>query len=231
MQSKKKKIEPELLQTPWQEQAITKIGEGLKQPFEPFRPEVGHEPYAYKPYPVGETRVGRILESPFYKGVKAEALREEEAGVGRLRRGAQIGGMLYSTPRLGAEAELIGGTTSRLQQLLGGMAETERRTEKEREYREFEKGGEIAYREHLRAEAERLGMTELEYEEHLRKQKYPVQQSQLAQILLNYTPWAYPMYQEDPSAFSQIVETLGKLAPMILTAIAGTPEGTPEGAA
>jgi len=175
MISKKKKIEPELLETPWQKRTTAKMEEWLGQP--------------YEAYPVGETKVGRILESPYYQALKTGALREETAGIGRLRRGAQLGGMLYSTPRLGAEAKLIGGTTTRLQQILGGMAETERATEKERSY-----------------------------QEHLRKQKYPLEMSQLAQILLGYAPWMYPAYEETPSPFSQIIDVVGKLAPIILKA-------------
>lgn len=153
MQSKKKKIEPELLETPWQKRTTAKMEEWLGQP--------------YEAYPAGEMDVGRILESPYYQALKTGALREETAGIGRLRRGAQLGGMLYSTPRLGAEAELIGGTTTRLQQILGGMGE-----------------------------AERVRGQEREYAEHLRKQKYPLEMSQLAQILLGYSPWYQPMYEE-----------------------------------
>lgn len=200
MRSKKKKIEPELLQTPWQKPAVASILKGMQQPFKPFQPSgEGFTPYKYTPYPAQETKVGRILESPYYQALKKGALTEETAGIGRLRRGAQLGGMLYSTPRLGEEAKMIGGTTTKLQQILGGMAEAERTREKERAYREFEKGGQIGYGEHLRGEAERVGLGEREYQEHLRGQEYPQQTAKLAQILLGYSPWYQPTYEEKKS--------------------------------
>lgn len=192
----------------------------MQQPFQAYQPSgPGFTPYTYSPYPVQETKVGRIIESPYYQSLKTGALTEEAAGVGRLRRGAQLGGMLYSTPRLGEEAKMIGGTTTKLQQILGGMAEAERTTERERAYREFEKGGQVGYGEHLRGEAERLGITEREYAEHKREQDYPQEIAKLAQILLGHAPWEYPMYEETASPFIQIISTLGKLAPMIIKAL------------
>ena len=220
MLSKKEKIEPELRQTPWQEKAVASVSKGMQQPFQAFQPAgKGFTPYTYSPYPAQETKVGRILESPYYQSLKTGALTEETEGIGRLRRGAQLGGMLYSTPRLGAEAKMIGGTTTKLQQILGGMAEAERTTEKERTYREFEKGGQVEYGEHLRGEGERLGITEREYAEHKREQNYPQEIAKLAQILLGYAPWEYPMYEETKTGFGDLLSTLGKLAPMIIKAL------------
>ena len=172
MQSKKRKIEPELLETPWQKETTTWLGEALKQP--------------YEAYPAGEVDVARIMESPYYQAVKKGALTEEREALGRLRRGAQLGGMLYSTPRLGAEAKLGAVTTTKLQQILGGIAESERQANIAREYAE-----------------------------HLRKQKYPLEMSQLAQMLLGYAPWQYPVYEERPSTLAQILGIAEKAAPYV----------------
>lgn len=56
---KKKKIEPELLQTPWQQEATSKLTQLMNQPYQAFQPTAqapeaqGYTPYAYTPYPTG----------------------------------------------------------------------------------------------------------------------------------------------------------------------------------
>jgi len=175
MLSKKKKIEPELLTTPWSGQAVSTITRAMQTP--------------YEPYPAGEVDVGRIMESPYYQSIKKGALTEEQEALNRLRRGASLGGMLYSSPRLGAEAELIGQTTTKLGQILGGLAEQERQQNIARSYQEW-----------------------------LRKAQYPVQQSQLAQLLLGYQPWYYPMYTEQPTGFGQFMDFASPLLSALILA-------------
>lgn len=227
MQSKKKKIEPELLETPWQKEATSKLTDIMNQPYQPYQPTVqapeaqGYTPYTYTPYPTGEVDVKRIMESPYYQGLKTQALTEETEAINRLRRGSQLGGMLYSTPRLGAEAEMIGQTTSKLQTLLGGMAEQERTANIQRAYNEYVRTGTIAYNEHVRREAERLKMTDQQYMEYLRQNPSVLEKAGVAQGLQQYAPWMYPAYEETPSPFSQIMGVLSKLAPLILTAATG----------
>lgn len=217
MVSKKKKIEPELLQTPWQEEATTTLTDIMKQPYQPYQPTAqvpeaqGYTPYTYTPYPTGEVDVSRIMESPYYQAVKKGALTEEQEAVSRLRRGSQLGGMLYSTPRLGAEARLRGETTTKLQQVLGGMAETERQQNIQREYEQYNKAQDIAYSEHGRREAERLGMNQRDYAEYLRQNPSALEKASIASGLLGYAPWQYPLYEETPSLLSQI---LGFIQPM-----------------
>ena len=222
MQSKKKKIEPELLETPWQEEARSRLTDIMGQPYQPYQPTPqfpeaqGYTPYTYTPYPKGEVDVRRIMESPYYQSLKTQALTTEKEAINRLRRGSQLGGMLYSTPRLGAEAQLIGQTTSKLQQILGGMAEQERTANIKRAYDEYVRTGMIAYNEHVRYEAERLGMSDREYMEYLRQNPSVLEKAGIAQTLLGYAPWQYPVYEETPSALSQILSTAGTLAPYIL---------------
>jgi hypothetical protein len=218
MLSKKKKIEPELKTTPWGEKATSYLTKLLEQPYQPYQPTVqspearGYTPYVATPYPTGEVDVKRIIESPYYQGLKTQALTEEQEALNRLRRGSQLGGMLYSTPRLGAEAQLIGQTTSKLQTLLGQMAEQERQQNIARAYNEYVRTGNIAYNEHVRREAERLGMSDREYMEYLRQNPSALEKAGIATGLQAYAPWQYPMYVEEPTTFGQI---MGMASPLI----------------
>jgi hypothetical protein len=66
------------------------------------------------------------LTSPYYRGLREEAEREQRKGVTDIRQGAELGGMLKSTPRLGAEGTFLAASKSNLLKQLGLLYETER---------------------------------------------------------------------------------------------------------
>jgi len=65
------------------------------------------------------------LTSPYYKGLKEEAARFEEKGVSDIRQRSQLGGMLYSEPAMGAEAEFKGILGTGLTKELGSLYEAD----------------------------------------------------------------------------------------------------------
>jgi hypothetical protein len=64
--------------------------------------------------------------SAFYQGLRETSLKEEEAGVGQVRRRSQLGGMLYSEPSERTEAEYRATMGTGRTTMLGEMYETER---------------------------------------------------------------------------------------------------------
>ncbi|MBA7567376.1 hypothetical protein ES708_09087 [subsurface metagenome] len=114
---------PELLQTPWSEDAIRRLMELIRQPF-----NLPTEAYDLGMGEIKKTLGGAYdpFHGEFYKGLREKSLREEERGVGKVRQAAQMGGGLYGERRLGAEgeyrAEMGTGRTS----MLGGLYEGER---------------------------------------------------------------------------------------------------------
>jgi hypothetical protein len=65
------------------------------------------------------------MTSPYYKGLKEEAARFEQKGVSDIRQRSQLGGMLYSEPAMGAEAEFRGITGTGLTKELGRLYEAD----------------------------------------------------------------------------------------------------------
>ena len=65
------------------------------------------------------------LTSPYYKGLKEEAARTEEKGISDIRQRSQLGGMLYSEPAMGAEAEYKGILGTGLTKELGRLYESD----------------------------------------------------------------------------------------------------------
>ena len=65
------------------------------------------------------------LTSPYYKGLKEEAARFEEKGISDIRQRSQLGGMLYSEPAMGAEAEFKGILGTGLTKELGSLYESD----------------------------------------------------------------------------------------------------------
>jgi len=89
----------------------------------------GEMPEAYK---LGMNKIKNILggeynplTSPYYKGLKEEAARMEEKGVSDIRQRSQLGGMLYSEPAMGAEAEYKGILGTGLTKELGRLYEAD----------------------------------------------------------------------------------------------------------
>jgi hypothetical protein len=66
------------------------------------------------------------LTSPEYRGLREETERRQTKGLTTLRQGAELGGMLKSTPRLGAESDFLAASESNLLKQLGAMFERER---------------------------------------------------------------------------------------------------------
>lgn len=64
--------------------------------------------------------------SPYYRGLREETERLKTEGVTDIRQASELGGMFKSTPRLGAEGELINVANSNLLKQLGLLYETER---------------------------------------------------------------------------------------------------------
>lgn len=65
------------------------------------------------------------LTSPYYKGLKEEAARFEEKGISDIRQRSQLGGMLYSEPAMGVEAEFSGILGTGLTKELGRLYEAD----------------------------------------------------------------------------------------------------------
>ena len=65
------------------------------------------------------------LTSPYYKGLKEEAARFEEKGISSIRQRSQLGGMLYSEPAMGVEAEFKGILGTGLTKELGRLYEAD----------------------------------------------------------------------------------------------------------
>jgi len=65
------------------------------------------------------------LTSPYYQGLKEEAARFEEKGISDIRQRSQLGGMLYSEPAMGAEAEFKGILGTGLTKELGSLYEAD----------------------------------------------------------------------------------------------------------
>lgn len=122
--------DPELLTTPEQEGAIAEL-EDLAYGELPTLPTL--DLGSIEPYKIGMDEIKKVLgdaydpfKSPFYQGLREASMREEEAGVSRLRRGSQTGGMLKSDPSRRTEAEYRGGMGTGRTMMLGEMYETER---------------------------------------------------------------------------------------------------------
>ncbi|HDP36814.1 MAG TPA: hypothetical protein ENN27_02935 [Candidatus Atribacteria bacterium] len=250
MKSKKEKIEPEILETNWQKEARQRITELSKQPYRRYtEPVFGEYPYRAQLesslgkyigretpelYRAGESELLKTLQgeydpytSPYYQAMREGALREEKEALGRLRRGAQLGGYLYGTPRLNAEAELLAQTQAELAKLLGGMSEAERIRRLSTVPTAIDVGRQIEgiplesmqaimsispILKALEEEPLRFG-----YEQFREEQMWPYQrQAPLLQQLLGYAPWYMPQYVEKPSVFSQIMGTASRLLPTII---------------
>lgn len=83
-------------------------------------------------YTLGMNKIKSILggeydptTSPYYKGLKEEAGRFEERGVGDIRQRGQMGGMLYSEPAMGIESDFRGQIGTGLTKELGRLFEAD----------------------------------------------------------------------------------------------------------
>ena len=83
-------------------------------------------------YELGMSKIKSILggeynplTSPYYKGLKEEAGRIEEKGISDIRQRSQLGGMLYSEPAAGFEAEFSGILGTGLTKELGRLYESD----------------------------------------------------------------------------------------------------------
>lgn len=81
-------------------------------------------------YDIGINKIKSILggeydprTSPYYEGLKEESARIEEKGISGIRQRSQLGGMLYSEPAMGAEAEYSGMMGTGLTKELGRLYE------------------------------------------------------------------------------------------------------------
>jgi hypothetical protein len=82
-------------------------------------------------YTLGMNKIKSVLggeydptTSPYYEGLKAEAGRFEEKGKGDIRTRGQMGGMLYSEPAMGIEADFSGQIGTGLTKELGRLFES-----------------------------------------------------------------------------------------------------------
>lgn len=89
----------------------------------------GEMPEAFK---IGMDKIKSILggeynplTSPYYQGLKEEAARFEKKGISDIRQRSQLGGMLYSEPAMGAEAEFRGILGTGLTKELGRLYESD----------------------------------------------------------------------------------------------------------
>lgn len=89
----------------------------------------GEMPEAFK---IGMDKIKNILggeynplTSPYYKGLKEEAARFERKGISDIRQRSQLGGMLYSEPAMGIEAEFRGILGTGLTKELGRLYEAD----------------------------------------------------------------------------------------------------------
>jgi len=64
--------------------------------------------------------------SPLYKGLREEMMAEQDKGVRQLRRRANLGGGLFSTPAARTEADYTAQMGRGRESLLGGLYESER---------------------------------------------------------------------------------------------------------
>lgn len=91
---------------------------------------IGKMPEAYK---MGMGEMKKTLaggydpeKSTFYKGLREASQREEEKGVGDIRRRGQLGGMLYSEPNMRTEGEYRAKMGTGRSIMLGELFEKER---------------------------------------------------------------------------------------------------------
>ena len=89
----------------------------------------GEMPEAFK---IGLDKIKSILSgeynpltSPYYQGLKEEAARFEKKGISGIRQRSQLGGMLYSEPAMGVEAEFRGILGTGLTKELGRLYEAD----------------------------------------------------------------------------------------------------------
>lgn len=229
--TKKRKIKPEFLESPAQRRGREFLEGILGRPFEPYTGKRFAE-YPYKEqlsrsleqyisrqqpdiYGIAQTQLEKTIggeidpfSSPYYGGIKSQLLREEQEGLNRLRRGAQLGGMLYSSPRQEAEAELIGQTTGKLMEVLGRLSEAERQRQlsaiplamevaRAIEQQPLETARAITVISPILKAIEEEPLA-FNYEQFLRKQQYPFQQARIANILYSTPATAYtPKYLEE----------------------------------
>lgn len=249
MKSKKKKVEPEILETPWQKQVRARIEELATRPYQPYTGRRFAE-YPFRDtlksalsqyisrtepalYGLAQSELQKTLSgeynpatSPYYEAFRKEALREEQDALNRLRRAAQLGGMLYSTPTQQAEARLIADTTNRLATLLGQLAEAER-VRRLQSVPTAISVGEFLSQSPLRTAQAITAISpllkaieeeplEFEYQQFKEGQMWPYTvQTPLLQTLLGYAPWYYPVYTKKPSLFERITGAVGSIMPFM----------------
>ena len=157
--------------------------------------------------------------SPYYQGLREASKREEEEGVGGLRRGSQLGGMFYSEPSQRTEAEYRARMGTGRQSLLGRMYETERgrrygaiptalqygQYAEQQPYRQLG-----AIQQYGGLPRQIAGAQELAKYQQL---MFPyTNQAQLAQMLLAYKPdWYQPQFQQKKSPWDYLMQA-GELA-------------------
>jgi len=248
-QQKKKKVKPKLLETPWQKEIRKWMLQWINTPYQPYggetvAPMSGLEQLAYSRlgsllgdsglYDLAKGEISKSLsggydpyKSPYYKSLREGALREEQASINRMRRGALKGGTLYGSPSEMKEATLRARTSTGLAQILGQLSQAER-TRQVQELGLIPSIQQIPYNQvgyafRYGALPRILEQAKLDkkMEEWLRGQSWPyTMQSGLASTLLGYAPWHYPMYRKQQSGWGG---ALGGLGGALLGGMMGQP--------
>lgn len=133
--------------------------------------------------------------SDLYKGFREESRMEEEAGVSRLRRGAQKGGMFYSGPSMRSEATLRSRAGAARTSMLGGLYERERER-KAAAVPQLMEGGQMP------AKQAAIGMQLGGLEREIEQARYQAQYQRIMQRLM----WAYQVKMP-------VAETLFQMSP------------------
>jgi len=151
--------------------------------------------------------------SPLYAGLREQLKLEEEEAASALRRRSQLGGMLYSSPSIGAEGKLRSRFAANRASLLGSLYEQERARDNpySRLAAAMQYGAlprQIAGQQAQARYAQRLGTQMFPYET----------QAPLAQQMLAYQPWYQPQMYYQPGAFQSAILPLMGMGTTLLSA-------------
>lgn len=150
----------------------------------------------------------------YYKSLRDEAMANNTDAVKQVRRGAQLGGMLYSQPRVQAEGDVASSTARGLNTTLAGLAENERARKLSAVPTAMSVGQQIDNQPVLSMSAisqfspllQAIGQAPLDfnYSEFLREQDYPFKKSQVANSLLQN---GQASYYYPPTNYSQVASS------------------------
>lgn len=245
MKDKKEEITPQLLETEEQKQSKDWLSNLLNTPYQQYTGQMfGSYPYQSQLkenlgqyvgrdmpelYGAAQSELMKTLTggydpytSDYYKSAREGALREEQSAVNRLRRGAQLGGMMYSTPRIEAEGKTVAQTQNNLANILGQLSLQERQNRLNAVPTAMSTGQQISNMpiENMQAimsvspVLKALEEEPLQYaqQQFMNEQLFPYQyQLPVAQSLLNYAPWYYPQYGQTGGGYGQLGSGVGSL--------------------